>query len=347
MPANYPDISFDGNGVCSYCLGLQHYGTTADKKIRRKMSQKDELKDDLAKKLEANRGKVEYDCIVNLSGGKDSIYLIYVLKKLYNLKMLAYTLENGFMSSIAKDNIRQTVTKLDVDHIFVSPNAEFLKRLFRYLIVSIDNKDLEQNGYIRSICPLCSDQLILGNSLKEAAKRRIPFVMIGKGPHQITRDFYEIPREKIERSWVPNWINSNGFIEDDKRHFWNPDVDAKENFLPQVLFPFHVLDYPNPEKIMKEVVSLGLVNKNSVSPRVTNCHLNWLLQYLDRKRNYDPMVAEVSYGIRIGMGDRRKGLIMLEVSNFVVKSGIYKNCIRRREINFALKFLGLKIKDLI
>lgn len=347
LPSNYPDISFDGNGVCSYCLGLQHYGTTADKKIRRKISQKDELKDDFEKKLEENRGKVEYDCIVNLSGGKDSTYLVYVLKTLYNLKMLTYTLENGFMSSIAKDNIKKTVTKLDVDHIFVSPNAEFLKRLFRYLIVSIDNEDFEQNGYLRSICPVCSDLLILGNSLKEAAKRRIPFVMIGKGPHQITRYFYEIPREKIEHSWVPNWLNSNAFIEDDKRHFWNPGVDAKGNSLPQVLFPFHVLDYPSPEEIMKKVVRLGLIKKKNVSPRVTNCHINWLFQYIDRKRDYDPFVSEISYQIRTRRRNRSKSLFLLELSNFVVKSGIYRNYIRRREINLVLKFLDLEVKDLI
>ena len=191
MPSNYPDISFDNKGVCSYCLGLQHYGTTADKDICRKIAHKDELREDFEKILEENRGKEEYDCIINLSGGKDSTYLLYVLKTLYNLRILAYTLDNGFICSIARDNINKTIIKLDIDHIFISPNAESLKRLFRYLILSLDNKDLEQNGYLRSICPVCSDQLILGNSLKEAAKRRIPIIMIGKGPHQITRDFYE------------------------------------------------------------------------------------------------------------------------------------------------------------
>jgi hypothetical protein len=347
MPSGYPGISFDNKGVCSYCLGLQHYGKTSDKDICIKIAHKDEVKKEFEKTLEENRGKGEYDCIINLSGGKDSTYLLYVLKTLYNLRILAYTLDNGFISPIARENISRTITGLDIDHIYVTPNAEFLKRFFRYLIVSIDNKDLEQNGYLRSICPVCSDKLILGNSLKEAAKRKIPFIIIGKGPHQITRDFYEISRNKIESSWIPEWVTpDNCFIEDDKRHFWNPDLDAEENSLPKVLFPFHVLDYPGPEKIMREVVRLGLIEKKNVSPRVTNCHINWLFQYLDRKRDYDPMVAEISYQIRTGMTDRRKSLILLELSRFVVKAGIYNNFIRRREINLVLKFLDLKIRDL-
>lgn len=146
---------------------------------------------------------------------------------------------------------------------------------------------------------------------------------------------------------MPDWVASNnGFIEDDKRHFWNPDLDAEETALPRIISPFHVLDYPSPEKIMKEVVRLGLINKKNVSPGFTNRHINWLFQYLDRKRDYDPMVAEVSYQIRTGTADRRKFWILLELSNLVVKSGIYRNCIRRREINFVLKFLDLKIRDL-
>jgi len=347
MPSNYPDISFDDKGVCSYCLGLQHYGVTRDKDVCSKIARKDELKQEFEKTLDENRGKGEYDCIINLSGGKDSTYLLYMMKTLYNLRILAYTLDNGFISPIAIENIKRTITGLDIDHIYLTPNAEFLKRFFRYLLFSIDNKSLERNGYLRSICPVCSDQLILGNSLKEAAERKIPFIMAGKGPHQITRYFYEVSRDKIESSWIPDWVTpDNGFIEDDKRHFWNPGLDVKENSLPRVIFPFHVLDYPPPEKIMKEVVRLGLIDKKNVSPRVTNCHINWLFQYLDRKRDYDPLVEEISYEVRTGMSSRIKSLILLELSRFVVKSGIYNNFIRPREINFVSKFLDLNIKDL-
>lgn len=96
-----------------------------------------------------------------------------------------------------------------------------------------------------------------------------------------------------------------------------------------------------------EVVRLGVIKKNNVSPRVANCHLNWLLQYLDRKTDYQPLVSEFSYQIRTGMAERRKCLILFVLSNFLVKSGIYRNYIRRREINFALEFLDLKIKDII
>ncbi|PYO86556.1 MAG: hypothetical protein DMD66_13270, partial [Gemmatimonadetes bacterium] len=61
-------------------------------------------------------GGGEYDCLVLLSGGKDSTYMLYQLCDL-GLKPLVFTLDNGFISDEAKANIRRVVDSLGVDLI--------------------------------------------------------------------------------------------------------------------------------------------------------------------------------------------------------------------------------------
>src|SRR5256886_16361623 len=55
-----------------------------------------------------------YDCLVLLSGGKDSTYMLYHLCGL-GLKPLVFTLDNGFISEAAKANIRRVVQSLGVE----------------------------------------------------------------------------------------------------------------------------------------------------------------------------------------------------------------------------------------
>jgi len=347
IPADFPGISFNSDGLCSYCLGQQHYGISGDERVRKMLSEKDKLKGDFENRLEEFRGRGQYDCLVPLSGGKDSCYLLYLLKNRYNLRILAYTLDNGLLSPVAKGNIKHITDRLEIDHIFAAPQIGFFRRLYRYLILCTEKNELKQKGYSHTVCSVCNKTVILGFALKEAANRDIPLVIGGLGPDQIRKYFYEVPNEEIQRSWVPPWLDSQFFVDEDRRYFWDPGVDAKRGFLPQVMFPFHVMDYPGPDKIAGEIVRLGLVKKNRISPRVTNCHLTWLLQFLDMKKGFHPMVAILSYEIRIGRISRTKPLILLELSNLLAKTGIYRNFIRSRQINSALKFLDLKIRELI
>ena len=56
-----------------------------------------------------------YDCIVGVSGGTDSTYLLHLLVKEYNLRPLAITVDNGWSSDISVGNIKLITDKLGVD----------------------------------------------------------------------------------------------------------------------------------------------------------------------------------------------------------------------------------------
>ena len=119
LPATYPDIQFNEQGVCSYCLLPVE---------ENKLSEKD-LKTKLDKIIQSHKGKGKYDVVVGLSGGKDSSYVAYYLRQEYGLKMLGVNFDNGYRSEYAIRNLDALVDKLEIDLVTIKPNKSFLKKL--------------------------------------------------------------------------------------------------------------------------------------------------------------------------------------------------------------------------
>lgn len=63
---------------------------------------------------EKGKGK-KYDCVIGVSGGTDSSYLLYVAKNKYGLRPLAVNLDNGWSSEIAVQNIKKVTNALEID----------------------------------------------------------------------------------------------------------------------------------------------------------------------------------------------------------------------------------------
>src|SRR5262249_36623071 len=132
---------------------------------------------DLERTLAACRGQGDYDCLVNLSGGKDSCYLLYKLAREYGLNVLAFTTGMN-VPEIAWDNIRRTIATLGVDHMVYTPPRDFYRKLFRFLL-----QNQEARGAVRTVCYVCAP-LFEGYALALAVDKRIPLVIAGYSPGQ-------------------------------------------------------------------------------------------------------------------------------------------------------------------
>jgi amino acid adenylation domain-containing protein len=108
LASNVPGASYDAAGVCNVCRGLDTYVEKAQAYFKTPEALKA-----LVAEMRATRTGA-YDCLVLLSGGKDSTYMLYQLCDL-GLKPLVFTLDNGFISDEAKTNIRRVVDALGVD----------------------------------------------------------------------------------------------------------------------------------------------------------------------------------------------------------------------------------------
>jgi N-acetyl sugar amidotransferase len=111
MDESDSQITFDANGVCDHCNGfvgdvLPHWHPNDHgKAIFRDMVQK--IKN-------AGRGK-PYDCIMGMSGGLDSSYLLHLAVTEFNLRPLVFHVDGGWNTDIAVNNIQMLVDKLGLD----------------------------------------------------------------------------------------------------------------------------------------------------------------------------------------------------------------------------------------
>ena len=116
LPETYPNIRFNEDGVCNVCT---HFETKW--KNRDYLKKESELKKILA---QYSRKKRRHHCIVPISGGIDSTFILYLVREVYGLNPLAVNYDNGFQSKQARKNIENAINKLDVDYaIFGEPSG--------------------------------------------------------------------------------------------------------------------------------------------------------------------------------------------------------------------------------
>jgi len=163
MDTTDPKISFNQDGVCSHCIQYQqlvrkyvHSGEDASVKLN-------ELVERIRK---SGKGK-KYDCIIGVSGGVDSTYVAWLVKKL-GLRPLAVHLDNGWNSELAVSNIEKTLKILDID-------------LYTHVLDWDEFKDL-QLSFLEASVPdaeIPTDHAIVAVIFKLAAQMDIKYIISG------------------------------------------------------------------------------------------------------------------------------------------------------------------------
>lgn len=110
LPSTTPGIEFDRNGVCNYCNTYEPMKVQGEEKLK--------------ETLDAFRGTGrEYDCLVGISGGRDSTYALWKLVNDYKMRVLAYHYILPWRSEQARVNMENALNILGIDCIsFELPN---------------------------------------------------------------------------------------------------------------------------------------------------------------------------------------------------------------------------------
>ena len=114
------NIFFNEDGICNYCIQVDklkaEYGTGTEMGANK-------LNQILAQIRNAGKGK-RYDCIIGVSGGTDSSYLLLKSKE-WGLRPLAVHYDNTWNTAIATENIKKVTQKLNIElYTFVLDNKE-------------------------------------------------------------------------------------------------------------------------------------------------------------------------------------------------------------------------------
>lgn len=118
LPETYPFISFDSEGVCNYCRKYQKqvfHGREALEEILARHRSKDG----------------QPDCIVGLSGGRDSSYGLHVLKREFKMNPIAYTYDWALVTNLSRRNQAKITGRLGVEHMIRAADIHTKRRYIR------------------------------------------------------------------------------------------------------------------------------------------------------------------------------------------------------------------------
>lgn len=104
-------IQFDDKGVCDHC---NDFISNVKPKWVVNENSKNELSSLITKIKNEGKGK-DFDCILGLSGGVDSSYMLHLAVKEFGLRPLVFHVDGGWNSELAVHNIQMLVDKLGLD----------------------------------------------------------------------------------------------------------------------------------------------------------------------------------------------------------------------------------------
>lgn len=343
LPGSAPGSQIDGAGICRLCRDPsteeeRHRQLEAG---REQQAERSLHKADLERTLTALRDvDGAYQVLVCLSGGKDSLYLLYRLKVECGLRVLAFTADVS-IPDVAWRNIRRAVAELEVDHLVYRPSLAFYRKVFRYLLTH-----QEERGAVYTVSYVYAP-LFEGDALRVALERRIPLVAAGYSPGQPEpeRMVYEFSRRLVtETDWTPPGLRDAGVLSEvELARFWNPRHYPADTRFPRYIAPFHAWDYDQ-EHVMREVARLKLVEKAShASPVVSNYPINWLLMYSDLQNlGYNPYAPEFSALIRSGKASLNYWKVMGPIVDLMIKRRVFLG----HNVTTHMRWLDLTAKDL-
>lgn len=120
---NTPNIVFDEAGVCNYCHTYQKFQYKGEAELLRTLDS-------------FRRPDSKYDCLVGVSGGKDSSYLLLTLVKDYRMKVLAVNYENPFTVPQARINIDNAIKALNIDIVRFQDKNNSHRKVFRNTVTA-------------------------------------------------------------------------------------------------------------------------------------------------------------------------------------------------------------------
>jgi hypothetical protein len=287
------------------------------------------------------RGVGRWDAVVLFSGGKDSIYMLHrLLEGFPGLRLLALTVDNGFMSPVAMEAVHEVITKLDVDHIVFRHRSTTVKTLFRYTITHLNEK-----GCAGTV-DFSDGELLIDTARNLAARMEIPLVLCGYSRYQaqggLGLDSFESPpeQERTTRTHVSGIPLEEIYGGGDLSMWWH-GAEWSPSRVPRLLFPLFAWDLEE-SFIREQVIRMGFLDESRVDPLVTNHTLIPLLGVVDVWNvgcsTYEPEFAQM---IREGRADKGHWRNIFEMIEYSARTGRFVG----RAVAEGLAQLDLKPVD--
>lgn len=179
------------NGVCGACL----YSINR-KETKINWHQREIEFNQLTGNIKKNN-KAEFDVLVPVSGGKDSLAQIHhVIKR--NLKVLAFHVDNGLKTEIGSYNLN-LITKMGAHLMTFKPDTKIQRKLVKIGFLKYGDPDLINHCLLHAL------------PIRTAIKLRIPMVFLGENAALEYNGDTKIDSKKVSLKWFQKYAANNKF----------------------------------------------------------------------------------------------------------------------------------------
>tara|TARA_B100001063_G_C16722982_1_gene534694 strand:+ start:338 stop:1456 length:1119 start_codon:yes stop_codon:yes gene_type:complete len=327
FPNTKPDIHFNNQGICDSCLSAKRkHGKK--KSINWEKREKDFQK--ILERSKKNSGSY-YDCIVPVSGGKDSTWQVYVMKKKHKMNPLAITFDQFDQTSHGKKNL-DILRQIGVDHVHFTMNPLLIKKLVK-------------TGFEIIGDPYWVNHVgILTVPIHFACKFKIPLVVYGENPifeyggPEADRDNYIMNKKWRQQHGGMRGMREEDVvshdikIEDIKILTFPTDKEVLKNKV-QAIFYGHFFKW-EPEKHTKFIQTFGWKPLKKAQEGSWSITENIDMEFIDirerikfLKYGYGRATDQLNIAIRSNLISRNKALkIAKKIDGKVNKKNITSFC---------------------
>ena len=227
LPDTRPGIFLDDAGVCSACRGHD------DKRDRIDWPARAAAFDRIVADAKASAGA--YDCIVPVSGGKDSWFQVITCKA-HGLRVLGVTWRTPGRTEVGRRNLDRMVARLGIDHVDWTIDPEVERR---FMVAAYERKGA-------TAIPM--HMALFAIPIRLAVQFRVPLVVWGENPqlefggNERDRLATDLDLDWIARHGVTNqtsredWIGAEGLTDGDLAAYRLPAPEDFARFQPKSIF---------------------------------------------------------------------------------------------------------------
>lgn len=297
-----PNLKFDIKGICQFCS--MHDEMNKEFPLNSN-SEKEIFK--IAQKIKNVGKNLKYDSLVGISGGRDSTFLLYYVKKILKLRPLAVHYDNGFDSDVSVSNILKVCEKLDVDlETNVADWNSFKKITKSFFLAGVSDPDTP------------TDVGIFKTMYQTAYRENIKYVFNG----------HSFRTEGIEPL---DWTYMDGkYIKNIHSQFGDGDLSKFDNFYISDLIKYKLLSgiktilplnylqysYDKVEKILNDEIGWAYYGGHHHESLLTKFVVS---SYLPKKFNIDRRLTSYSAMVRSKLISKSKA------KNIILKKSISKD----------------------
>ncbi len=227
MPETNEGIKFDEMGICQACQ-------SQEQKIHINWVEREKKLRDLLNHYKSRAGN-NYDCIIPISGGKDSTFQLHVLTQVYGMKPLAVTFSHNWYSETGRYNLENALEKFNVDHIMFTPNRALVNKIARKSLYAIGDACWHCHAGVGAF------------PLQVAVRFNIPLLIWGESIAEDSgRASYYEPVMKFDRDYFTR-VSAKVY----------PEYLVDEHLTAKDLYPFELPSYEDCERVGVIGIHLG------------------------------------------------------------------------------------------